>query len=111
LLAQIFMALNAFIVLFVAGTMMFSSFKPETFKKLLYLALGLITLPVITIAIANQLGFRSHLVMDLLLMRGGSIGIPTTFGYGIALGLMLNKLRITLFPPKERRNEKSETDA
>ena len=111
MLATIFMALNAFIVLFVAGTMMFSNFKPDIFKKLLYLSLGLIILPIAGIAIMNLLGKHIYWVTDLIFMRGGSIGIPVTFGYGIALGLLLNRVRTTLFPRKEGLNEENKDES
>jgi len=93
MLIKIFMYLNVFIVLFVAGTMMFSDFKPDTFRKLIYLAAAIIFLPVTAVGIANLMGSEAYWISDLLFMRGGGIGIPVTFGYGIALGLMLNKLR------------------
>lgn len=92
MMTKIFIYLNIFIVLFVAGTLMFSSFKPETFKKLIYLASAIIILPVLSVAAMNLAGNQIYWVSDLIFMRGGNIGVPVTFGYGIALGLLLNKL-------------------
>jgi len=87
------MALNGFIVLFLAGTLMFSSFKPRTFRQLALLAAALVTLPIAAVAIENALGGHSYWVSDLIFMRGGSVGIPVVFGYGLSLGLLLNWLR------------------
>jgi len=86
-------ALNGFIGLFVAGTVMFIDMAPATFKKFIYLAGALILLPIAGVAAINAIGDLEYWVSDLVFMHGGSIGIPVTFGYGLTLGLLLNKLR------------------
>lgn len=108
MLTTIFEFLNGFIVLFVGGTMMFSDFKPETFRKLCYLAAALIILPIGSIGLLNLMGTSYYWVSDLIFMRGGSIGIPVTFGYGLALGLLLNKLRMAVKGEKKEPSESPE---
>jgi len=105
MIVKVFMYLNVFIVFFVAGTMMFSDFKPDTFKKLVYLAAAITLLPIMAIGIANATGSEEYWVTDLIFMRGGSIGIPVTFGYGLALGLLLNKLRMLIKGDKTTETE------
>ncbi len=93
----IFVGFNIFILIVFAITMAISNFNAEVRRKLLYGGIALVVLPVVAIAIANAIGFRSHIVEDLVLMRGGGIGIPVVLGYGILVGLALNRVRRLIF--------------
>lgn len=107
-MTTIFEAINVFIVLFIAGTMMFANTVPATFKKLCYLAVALILLPITGVAIAGSMGFEIFWVSDLIFMHGGGIGIPVVLGYGLALGLLLNKLKRLISGGKSENEHRAE---
>jgi hypothetical protein len=96
LIASIFVYINIFIVLFFGGILMFANFQPDTFRKLIYGSIALIALPTSVVGILNLLGMQSHRVDDLIFMHGGAVGLLVVIGYGMGLGLALNKLRTTL---------------
>jgi len=87
----------------------FANTTPETFKKLCYVAIALVLLPVAGVAIAGTMGFEVFWVSDLVFMHGGGIGIPVVLGYGLALGLFLNKLK-QLISGKKGEDEPSHDD-
>jgi hypothetical protein len=108
LIASIFVYINIFIVLFFGAILMFANFKPDTFRKLIYGSIALIALPICVVGILNMMGVQSHRVDDLVFMHGGAVGLLVVIGYGLALGLALNKLRTTLFKRKSTVNDTEE---
>lgn len=87
----LFLIVNCLLVSVISLLLMFSNLTPAFTKKLLLAAAGMIALPL-TLAIAgNAAGVLNFSLIDILLIREGSISLLVTMSYGVLVGIVLNK--------------------
>lgn len=92
LAAFLFVIVNVLIIAIFAILLMFSNLTPPFTKKLLLGAAGMIALPLAIAAAGNAAGVLHFSLIDILLIREGSISLLITMSYGIISGVVMNKL-------------------
>lgn len=87
----LFVIINCLLIGVISILLMFSNLTPAFTKKLLLAAAGMIALPLTMAIIGNAAGLLDFSLIDILLIREGSISLLVTMSYGVLVGIILNK--------------------